>query len=122
VFLELGQLRLRLGILISVVVVLAAVAVGITAAVMLPRRNVDNNIRSEADQVRAMEWIDADDLVLRNELEQGTQPAWVPYRERREQWSDADVREHWIDPRAIGLEVLEAQVEQDIQRMLSEVP
>ncbi len=54
-------------------------------------------------------------------------PSWLrrerqPYREKKTQWSTGDVMEFWIDPREIGIDILEQRNRETLERMFREVP
>ncbi len=122
-YLKLGKRNISLGVMIAAIGGLGAVAVGITLAVMLPGRYVDRESNAPlADESAPASWVGVEDLLLENELERGTTPRWVPHREMKERWSEAEASAYWIDPRAIGVEVLEEEVTTSIRSMLEEVP
>jgi hypothetical protein len=124
VYLKLGSREIHIRFILALTGALAVVAVLITVAVILGRRPVDSSSEAVDTPVAAgrFDWIDADDLVIENELERGTEIRWIPFRPRREQWTESDGEEHWIDPRQIGIEVLEAQINDTIRLMLEDVP
>ena len=123
-YLKLGDREIPIHFVVAVVGALAVVAVLITAAVMVAGRSVDSSSETVEIPVAAgrFEWIDADDLVVEDELARGTEIRWIPFRPRRERWTKLDAEEHWIDPRQIGIDVLEAQVNENIRLMLEEIP
>ena len=123
-YLRFGSRQVPLALILGTVGVFAIVAVAITVAVMLPRRLVDtdNRVPEAMDLPARYDWIDVSDLVVEDELVRGTELRWIPFRARRERWSEADAAEHWIDPRDIGVEVLEAEVDESIRRMLEDAP
>jgi hypothetical protein len=123
VYLRLGKREIGLGFVLGIIGGLSVIAVIITAAVIIGGRSVDS--RSEIEEIPAVtgrfDWIDPTDLVVEDELARGTEIRWLPFRPRRERWTEADAQEHWIDPRQIGIDVLEAQVNDDIRLMLEDV-
>ena len=123
-YLELGGRKIGLGVILGTIGGLCVVALAITVAVIVGGRSVD--IRSETVENPArpgrFDWIDATDLVVEDELARGTEIRWVPFLPRRERWTESEAQEHWIDPRQIGIDVLEAQVSEDIRLMLEVVP
>ncbi len=123
-YLKLGHREIPLHIVLAVVGAVAVVAVLITATVMVAGRSVDSSSETVEIPVVAgrFEWIDAEDLVVEDELVRGTEIRWIPFRPRRERWTESDVEEHWIDPRRIGIDVLEAQVNENIRLILENVP
>jgi len=124
VYLSLGSREIDIRIILAVVGVLAVVAILITVAVIVGGRSVDSMSETVESPVtaRRFEWIDADDLVVEDELARGTEIRWIPFRPRKERWSESDAEEHWIDPQQIGIDVLEAQVNENIRLMLEDVP
>ena len=123
-YLRLGSREIHIRIILALVGALAVVAVLITLAVMVGGRSVDNVSETVEMPVVAerFDWIDADELVVEDELARGTTIRWMPFRPRRERWTESDVEEHWIDPREIGIDVLETQVNDNIRLMLEDVP
>lgn len=123
-YLRLGSREIHIRIILALVGALAVVAVLITLAVMVGGRSVDNVSETVEMPVVAerFDWIDADELVVEDELARGTEIRWIPFRPRRERWTESDVEEHWIDPREIGIDVLETQVNDNIRLMLEDVP
>ncbi|MBU8914403.1 MAG: hypothetical protein KOO61_10300 [Spirochaetales bacterium] len=123
-YLRLGSHEIHIRVVLAVFGALAVVAVLIVVAVMVGGRSVDNG--SETVEIPVVpsrfDWIDADDLVVEDELARGTEIRWIPFRPRKERWTESDVEEHWIDPRQIGIDVLETQVNDDIRLMLEDVP
>lgn len=123
-YLKLGRREIPIHIILAVVGAVAVVAVLVTATVMVAGRSVDSSSETVEIPVVAgrFEWIDADDLVVEDELARGTEIRWIPFRPRRERWTESDVEEHWIDPRRIGIDVLEAQINENIRLILEDVP
>lgn len=121
-FLRVGRHRISLRLIIAVVLGMAAVAVGLTALVMLGGKSADTEVRGETVEPASgmYDWIDADELVVPDELR--LNPSWVPYRARRERWDDAEAAQHWIDPQEIGVDVLADQVETRVLEILEDVP
>ncbi|MFW6293956.1 MAG: hypothetical protein ACOC7V_16775 [Spirochaetota bacterium] len=118
--LELGRWELTGLHLALAVLVLSLVAVLIVVAVMLPGRSADT-VDVPAPALR-YEWATVDRLVLPDDFESLGELEWVPYRPRREVWTDEQIAEHWLDPAAIGLDVLDEQVEAHVRNLLEEVP
>jgi len=101
----------------------AVVALIVTVIVMMARRPSDTEIMDVATPADGpLPVVSPADLIVENELARGTRPQWVPYRPRRDRWSEEDVDEHWIDPAQIGIDVLNTQVEQAIRDLLEDVP
>ncbi len=123
-YLSLGGREIPIRIILAVIGALALVAVLITVAVMIGGRPVDSNSETVEVPVVAgrFDWIDAADLVVEDELARGTEIGWIPFRPRRERWTESDGEEHWIDSREIGIDVLETQVNDAIRLMLEAVP
>ena len=121
-YLKLGKRDISLQAILWITAVLALAAVGITLAVMLPGRNADTSSRTEPADEPAAAWVTTGHLVVENELERGTSPHWVPFREMKDSWTNEDAALHWLDPRQIGVDVLEEEVTTSIRRMLEEVP
>lgn len=122
-YLRFGAHRVDLRLVIGVTLALAVVAVGITLAVMLPGRPVDTRDSvTAADEEREQSWVRLEHLLLPDELEESTQTRPVAYRELRDRWAAGDAQEHWIDPRQIGLDVLDQEVTAAIRKVLEEVP
>ena len=123
-FLRIGNRELSLQLIIVVVAGLAVIAAGIAVIVMIASRPTDTENRADASAAPdgPAQVISADDLLVENELVRGTEPEWVPYRPRRDVWSDSDIDEHWIDPAEIGVDVLGTQVEETIRDLLEDVP
>ncbi|MFP4114212.1 MAG: hypothetical protein ACOC2Y_08170 [Spirochaetota bacterium] len=120
-------MRLRLGSyeveplhLVGAVVVLSLIAVVIVVAVMSPRRSADT--QDETPPPMRSEWVTVDRLVIPRDFARADELDWVPYRPRREVWTDEQIAEYWLDPREIGLDVLDAEVEEHIRELLREVP
>jgi hypothetical protein len=124
VYLKLGDREIGLGLVLGIVGGLSVVAVAITVAVIIGGRSVDSRdeIVESPPVTGRFDWIDVTNLVVEDELARGTDIRWVPFRPRRERWTESDAQEHWIDPRQIGIDVLEAQVNEDIRSMLEDVP
>lgn len=123
-YLEMGDREVDIRFILAVVGALAVVAALITVAVILGRRPVDSRSETVGPPVTAgrFDWIDADDLVIEDELARGTEIRWIPFRPVREQWAESDGEEHWIDPRRIGIDVLEARINDEIRLMLEDIP
>ena len=97
-------------------------AVLILVSVMLGRSPDSSSDEVTSSVITRFDWIEADDLVFEDELARGTEIRWIPFRPRRDQWSELDAEEHWIDPRQIGIEVLEGRIHELIRLALEEVP
>ena len=123
-FLRVGDKDVSLWLVLAVVGGMAVVAFAVTVAVMSGRRSSDNVAGTNEVSVPAgrFDWIGVDDFVIEDELARGTEPRWIPFRPRRERWTETDVEEHWIDPREIGIEVLETRVNESIRQRLEDVP
>lgn len=91
----------------------------ISAAVLSRPRSSDN--QGESVRAPGPEWANADRLVVPDYGETGV-PPFVPFRPRRETWSEQEIGEYWLDPQEIGLEVLDERVESYIRELLREVP
>ena len=121
------SMRLRIGDWEPKVPLIAAVAGGLSVlvlvavvAVMLPRESADTV--DEPPVPLRYEWATADRLVLPDDYGEPVAPEWVAYRPRRESWTDEQIAEYWLDPHEIGLEVLDARVEEHVRMLLREVP
>ena len=97
-----------------------AVAAVVVAAVMSCTASADT--QSRVAPVAAPAWATHDRLVLPEHFDSIGELRFVPHRARRETWSDEDISEHWLDPRDIGLEVLDARVEEYIRNLLGAIP
>ena len=120
-------MRLRIGpIEITPIHVVAAtlaislLAVLIVVAVMLPGRSADT--LDEPPPPEAEGWATFDRLVLPDDFADAGELEWTPYRPRREAWTDEQLDEYWLDPEAIGLDVLDRRVEEQMRRLFEEVP
>ena len=123
-FLRLGTRDIPLTIVLGALAGLALLSVVTTVAVMAGRRSADTDgsvdeVSIPADQ---FDWIGVDDLITEDELARGTEPRWIRFRPLREHWTESDVEEHWIDPREIGIDVLENRVNESIHQRLEDVP
>jgi hypothetical protein len=119
-------MRLRIGSFeltpIHVVVATGAislVAVLVVVAVMLPRRSADTV--EETPPPARYEWATVERLVLPDDFAVVERFERVPYRPRRERWTDRQLDEYWLDPQEIGLEVLDERVEEQMRRLFEEV-
>ena len=115
-----GGLKRYIGITLG----LAAVAVIITVAVMLPRRIRTREDREEAAQTRemaAME-IDLTELKIPEEYRALLKSQWYPYRPRMEQWTPETARQFWVDPKEIGADLLAEENAELIRSLLEEAP
>lgn len=66
-------------------------------------------------------WATADLLVVPDELRRGVEPSWYPSRDVGDGWTDSEVREYWFDPAAIGIDVLDDEVESRVEELFSNV-
>lgn len=110
---------LRPGHLAGIAFILA-VAIVVVVAVMSRAGSADTEGR--AAPVTAPAWATADRLVLPDQFDSVGELRFVPYRARRETWNDEEIAEYWLDPKDIGLEVLDARVEEYIRHLLDAVP
>lgn len=118
--LSLGRFEIELTHVLLAVGALSVLAVAIVLAVMLPGRSADTQ-KVEPPPLR-YEWVTADRLVLPDDFSGSDELSWVPYRPRRERWTQEQINEYWLDPTDIGLDVLDAKVEKHVQSLLEEVP
>jgi len=66
-------------------------------------------------------WASADLLVVPDELRRGVEPSWYPSRDVGDGWTDAEVADYWFDPTAIGIDVLDEEVESRVEELFSNV-
>jgi hypothetical protein len=105
---------------VGLAVLLSLIAVIVVLAVMSPRRSADTV--TETPPPAGYEWVTAERLVVPRDFAQPDELDWVPYRPRREAWTDEQIAEYWLDPEAIGLDVLDEEVEEHIRSLFREVP
>ncbi len=120
-------MRLRIGRfeITPIHVVVATIAISLLAvvvilAVMLPGRTADT--LDEPPPPDREGWATIDRLVLPDDFADAGELEWTPYRPRREAWTDEQLDEYWLDPEAIGLDVLDRRVEEQMRRLFEEVP
>ena len=100
--------------------VLLLVLAGLLIAVISRPESADTE--DERPAASGYEWANGDRLVLPDDYGAPAELDWLPYRPRREAWTDDQVAQYWLDPQAIGLEVLDERVEEHVRRLLEEVP
>ncbi|NCN05989.1 MAG: hypothetical protein GW949_10205 [Spirochaetales bacterium] len=61
------------------------------------------------------------EIVIPSEPEMFWKVPWIPYRERKAQWTIEDIRPFWIDPVIIGTETLSDQNRQKIRERLDAI-
>lgn len=108
----------RVAVLVAVIATLVVVVL-VSVAVMSGPRPTDNEERPVRSP--APEWANADRLVLPDHGEPEGIP-FVPFRPRRERWSEQEIAEYWLDPQEIGVDVLDQRVENYVRELLREVP
>ena len=120
-------MRLRIGPLeiTPIRVVIATIAISLLAvliivAVMLPGRSADT--LDEPPPPDREGWATIDRLVLPDDFADAGELEWTPYRPRRQTWTDEQLDEYWLDPEAIGLDVLDRRVEEQMRSLFEEVP
>lgn len=120
-------MRLRIGRfeITPIHVVIATLAVSLLAvalilAVMLPGRSADT--LDEPPPPDREGWATVDRIVLPDDFADAGELEWTPYRPRRETWTEEQLDEYWLDPEAIGLDVLDRRVEEQIRGLFEEVP
>ena len=102
----------------------AAAVVAVTSLVMIAVLLRSDSVDGDGSEPYepGFDWAKPERLVLPDTAEQFRALRFVPYRPRREIWTAGDIAEYWLDPRTIGLEVLDTRVEEHIRRLLEEVP
>lgn len=98
---------------------LSLLAVLVIVAVMLPGRTTDT--LEEPAPVR-FEWATVDRLVLPDDFSGVDELEPVYRRPRREAWTAEQLDEFWLEPEAIGLDVLDETVEREMRLLFEEVP
>ena len=103
---------------------LAAVAVIITVAAMLPGRIQTREEREEAVRTREMAAlkIDLTELKIPEEYRALLKSQWYPYRPRMEQWTQEMASQFWVDPKEIGADLLAEENTEMIRDLFREVP
>jgi hypothetical protein len=120
-------MRLRLGEhgipVVRLVPVVARLAlIGVLIALALGRPDASADTLDAALPPLAYEWVTVDLLVLPDDYASAGEFEWVPHRPRRDGWTDDQIAEYWLDPAAIGLDVLNDRVENEMRNLLMEVP
>ena len=101
-------------------VVLLAVLI-LMLALIIGRGSADSST-SESSGSGLFPWATADELSVPDELRRGVEPSWYPSRAIEGGWSDTEVAEYWFDPAAIGIDVLDEEVENRMEALFSNVP
>ncbi len=107
------------GALVPAAIIVTLVAVAVSTAVISRRGPADNGERPV--DTTAPEWASPDRLVLPDHGEPDGIP-FVPFRPRRERWTEQEIAEYWFDPQEIGVDVLDERVERSIRELLRGVP
>ena len=112
----------ELRIIAIAVGVATAVAIVITVAASMPgsRRDQDSPELPTGQGPRVD--VRVSDLIIPEEFLESDEPDWFYYRERQTRWTDEQVSRYWVDPRIIGLEVLERRNDEIIEEMFEHVP
>ncbi|MFP4562512.1 MAG: hypothetical protein ACLFRY_04300 [Spirochaetia bacterium] len=103
---------------------LAAVAVIITVAAMLPGRIQSREEREAAvrtQEMAAMK-IDLTELKIPEEYRALLKSRWYPFRPRMEQWNRETASQFWVDPKEIGADLLAEENTELIRDLFEEVP
>jgi len=61
------------------------------------------------------------EILIPSEPEMFWKVPWIPYRERKAQWTIEDIRPFWVDPVIIGTETLSDQNRQNIRERLEAI-
>ena len=98
------------------------IAVLITVVATLPPSRSTDRPQMQGGEQRLTVDVRVSDLIIPEEFLEGDDPEWFFYRERQNRWTDEQVARYWVDPRIIGLEVLERRNDEIIEELFEHVP
>ena len=107
------------------IMVAAAAAVAVLTVILITaaqRRRTEPEAASTDTLEVFSGQFDPDDLIIPREYTEVWQQDWVPYRDRREVWTQEEIEPYWSDTKEVILELLEKQTIDALLRNLSSEP
>ena len=113
--------RNELKIIAIITGAITVIAVLITIGILLPGRGRDRADTDYADQV-VIFLPDVSDLEIPDDFTLVGSDSWIYSRERPKRWTENQISKYWIEPAEISLDILTAETDTMIQKLMEKIP